>query len=54
MSEKDLLNFTKNDLATIKDTQYMAAETALLNVLRRSKLKTTYQHNKSNIYYALR
>ncbi len=53
LSEKNAMNFTINDLATAKDTQYIVAETELIRVIMRSQLNTTYQLNTSNINFAL-
>ena len=43
MSEKDILNFTKSDLGTVKDTQYIVAETALVKRIRKISEGTTYK-----------
>ena len=54
MSEKDALNFTREDLATVNDSQYMDAENLLLQSIRKTKLNTTYNPHSSNIKYALK
>ena len=54
MSENDALNFTKEDLATNNDSQYVDAEISLLKSIRKAKLNTSYKHNNPNLYYALR
>ena len=54
MSETDLLEFTRNDLATSKDKQYVDAETALLTLIKKNHFNTTYEFNKSNLNYALK
>ena len=54
MSEKDLLNFTRKDLATRKDKQYVDAETELLKLIKITSLNTTYKPDKSNLNYALK
>ncbi len=52
MLEKDLVDFTKDDLATAKDIQYIVAETVLIETLRKSNQDSTYKHNSSNTKYA--
>ena len=54
MSEKDILNFTREDLATKNDFQYITAENILLKSIKRANLNTTYDSNKANLNYALR
>ncbi len=54
MSEKDLVDFTRNDLGTVRDKQYMVAENELIKSIQKVKAKTTYQPNTSNLLYAIR
>ena len=54
LSEKDLRNFTADDLGTQKDSQYRVAEQTLLGQLQRASAGTTYKAGSSNLSYALR
>ena len=54
LSEKDLRNFTADDLGTQKDSQYRVAEQTLLSQLQRASAGTTYEAGSSNLSYALR
>ena len=54
LREKDLRNFTADDLGTQKDSQYRVAEQTLLGQLQRASAGTTYKAGSSNLSYALR
>ncbi|WP_320667893.1 S41 family peptidase [Prochlorococcus sp. MIT 1307] len=54
MSEKNALKFTKEDIATSRDTQYMVAETELIKMIKKSKANTTFQLETTNLQFALR
>ena len=53
MSEKELKNFSVEDLGTEKDSQYRTAEGTLLKQLNRTQTGTTYQPGRANLSYAL-
>ena len=53
MTDEDLSNFKREDLATFKDTQYIAGESLLIKLIRKSHLNTTYEPKKANLKYAL-
>jgi len=46
--------FNQFDLGTIKDSQYLVAESALIKQINRQKKKTTYEPGKSNLKFALK
>ena len=52
-SEKDLENFTRDDLATIKDKQYIVAETQLVKTLRKAQKGTTFKSDNFKINHSL-
>ncbi len=53
LSEQEILELRREHLGTKKDPQYKVAESALLNKIKNSKKKTTYNPIGSNINYAL-
>ena len=53
MSEKEMKNFSIEDLGTQRDSQYRQAEGTLVNQLKRTQAGTTFQPGKANLSYAL-
>ena len=53
ISEKDILDFSKSDLGTSKDTQYIVAETALVKAIRKANQGTNINNRVINIKSAL-
>ena len=54
MSEKELKNFSVDDLGTEKDSQYRMAEGTLVKKLNKIQAGTTYETGQVNLSYALR
>ena len=54
MSEKELNNFSVDDLGTKKDSQYRTAEGTLVKQLNKIQAGTTYEPGQANLNYALR
>ena len=54
MSEKELKNFSVEDLGTEKDSQYRTAVGTLVKKLNKIQAGTTYQPAQTNLSYALR
>ena len=53
MSEKEIKNFSIDDLGTQRDSQYRTAEGTLLKQIKAMKAGTTFQPGKANLSYAL-
>ena len=53
MSEKEIKNFSIDDLGTQRDSQYRTAEGTLLKQIKGMKAGTTFQPGKANLSYAL-
>ena len=53
MSEKELKNFSMEDLGTQKDSQYRRAEGTLVKQLNATQAGTTFQPGSANLSYAL-
>ena len=53
ISEKDFVDFSKSDLGTSKDTQYIVAETALVKAIRKANQGTNINNRVINIKSAL-
>ena len=53
MSEKELKNFSIEDLGTQKDSQYRRAEGTLVKQLNATQAGTTFQPGSANLSYAL-
>ena len=52
ISEKDASAFTREDIGTAKDKQYMVAETLLIKLLNSPNSKTSYKPGKANLNHA--
>ncbi|CAI8164943.1 MAG: Uncharacterised protein [Prochlorococcus marinus str. MIT 9215] len=53
MSEKEIKTFTIEDIGTLKDVQYKAAESTLIKVLRNLDTGRLYDPNSTNLPSAL-
>ena len=53
MSEREIREFSIDDLGTQNDSQYRSAETTLVKQLKRNRAGTTFQPGKPNLVYAL-
>tara|TARA_Y100001968_G_scaffold333383_1_gene395890 strand:+ start:20971 stop:22320 length:1350 start_codon:yes stop_codon:yes gene_type:complete len=54
ISRSDALRLTSQDLGTLKDTQYVVAETELVRKISQSMNKSSYLPNTSNLIHALK
>ena len=53
MSEREIREFSIDDLGTQNDSQYRSAESTLVKQLNRNRAGTTFQPGKPNLVYAL-
>ena len=53
MTEKEMKNFSVDDLGTQKDSQYRRAEGTLVRQLQKAQAVSTFQPGKANLSYCL-
>ena len=53
MTEKEMKNFSIDDLGTQRDSQYRRAEGTLVRQLQQVQAGSTFQPGKANLSYAL-
>ena len=53
MTEKEMKNFSVDDLGTQKDSQYRRAEGTLVRQLQKAQAASTFKPGKANLSYAL-